>query len=111
MPSETNRWPAEKYPHLHLAELTALFNDMQTYMAEEQWEKLSEVLELRQRCLETLFANTADSDRESLRSLANSIIEQDAVFMEKIQAQQKILEKEIRAFDKGRQAARAYDSI
>jgi anion-transporting ArsA/GET3 family ATPase len=111
MPSKTKEWLIEQYPNLQLEELASLSSDIDKYVAEEQWEQLLEALELRQRCLETLSATTADSGRESLKSLAHSIIEQDAVLIEQIQVQQKILEKEILAFDKGRQAARAYDSI
>lgn len=111
MPSKANEGSAEQHPHLHVDELAALNNQVLKYVAEELWEQLPELLEQRQKCLETLFENTAESQRESLRSLADSIIEQDAELIEKIQAQQEILGKEIRSFDKGRQAARAYDAI
>lgn len=111
MPSKTKRWSADQYPNLQLEELVALSHDIYKYMDEEQWEQLLEILELRQRCLETLFTNADDSEREALKSLANLIIEQDAIFIEKIQVQQKILEQEIRSLDKGRQAVRAYDAI
>lgn len=111
MPSKANEWSAEQYPHLHVDELAALNNQVHKYVTEELWEQLPELLEQRQQCLEALFENTAESERESLRSLADSIIEQDAELIEKIQAQQEILGKEIRSFDKGRQAARAYDAI
>jgi len=109
MPSRTKGWSADQYPHLQLEELTALSNDVCECVAEEQWEQLVVALDLRQRCLETLFENTA-ADREALKTLANLIIEEDAALVEKIQGQKKILEKQIRAFDKGRQGIRAYSS-
>ncbi|MGZ5049765.1 MAG: flagellar protein FliT [Methylobacter sp.] len=106
MPSKAKECSFDLYP-----ELAALNGQVHEYVADELWEQLPEVLEQRQRCLEVLFANTAEPEHESLRGLADSIIEQDAVLIEKIQAQQEILGKEIRTFDKGRQAARAYDAI
>lgn len=121
MPSKTKGFPADQYPHLQLEELTALSNEVCECVAEEQWEQLAVVLDLRQRCLEKLFSDTV-VEPEVLRSLAGSIIEQDAVFIEKIQERKKaleeqtqeqknILEEQILAFDKGRQAVQAYSSI
>lgn len=107
MPSKTKAWSADQ--QLQLDELTALSNDVCECVAEERWEQLVVTLNLRQQCLERLFEDTA-ADREMLKSLANSIIERDAVLMEKIQEQKKILEKELLVFDKGRQAIQAYSS-
>lgn len=120
MPSKTKGYSADQYPHVQLEELTALSNEVCECVAEEQWEQLVVVLDLRQQCLEKLFLDTV-VEPETLRALAGSIIKQDAVFIEKIQEQKKILEKQmheqkeileeqILAFDKGRQAIQAYSS-
>jgi hypothetical protein len=108
MPSKPEQWSVDQYPGLQLEELAALSNEIHAYVVEEQWEQLATVLNLRQQCLETLFSETAES--VALKALANSILEQDAAYVAKIQEQKKILEKQISIFDKGRQALKAYGS-
>ncbi len=101
---------AEHYSQFQLEELAALSEQVSECAAAEQWEQLGVVLDLRQQCLEKLFSG-AVIESETLKSLARSIIEEDAVLIEKIQAQKKVLEKQIVAFDKGRQATQAYDAV
>jgi hypothetical protein len=109
MPSKTKGWSVDQYPQFQLEELTALSNEIYEYVAEEQWEQLAAVLDLRQQCLEALFSE-AVAESEALKSLASSILEQDAVFVARIQEQRKIVEKQILALDRGRQALQAYGS-
>jgi hypothetical protein len=92
---------------LQWEQLKSLTNQIDEYVAKEQWEFLLVVLELRQHCLEAMFS-AAEAENESLRSLADSILEQDAIFVAKIQTQQKIVEKLIVDLGKGRQATQAY---
>lgn len=107
MPSKTKEWSADQYPQFQLEELKNLFYEIQEHIAKEQWEQLIGVLDLRQQYLETLFSE-ANEGAEFLKSLANAILEQDAVFVEKIQEQRKIVEKQILELNKGRQAMQAY---
>lgn len=109
MPSKIKEWPADQYPQIQLEELTALSNEIYEYVAGEQWEQLVTVLELRQQYLEKLFSE-AVAESGTLKSLAKSILEQDAVFVASIQEQKKIVEEQILALDKGRQAIQAYSS-
>ncbi len=107
MPSKTKEWSADQYPPLQLEELMALSNQIHEYIAEEQWEQLVAVLNLRQQCLEVLFSEAA-AEPGILKSLANSILEQDIVFIARIQEQKKIVEKQILELDRGLQALQAY---
>lgn len=109
MPSKTKEWSADQYPQFQLEQLTALSNEIHEYVAGEQWEQLVVVLDLRRQCLEALFSE-AVAETEPLKSLANSILEQDAVFVARIQEQRKIVEKQILDLGKGRQAIQAYGS-
>ncbi|TRW93004.1 hypothetical protein [Candidatus Methylobacter oryzae] len=99
----------DQYPQFQLQELKVLFDEIQQHIAQEQWEQLTVVLELRQQYLEKMFSE-ATEDTVLLKSLANAIIEQDAIFVEKIKEQQKIVEKQILELNKGRQAVQAYGS-
>lgn len=110
MPSKTEEYSAGQHPQFQLEELAALSNQVSECVAAEQWEQLAVVLDLRQHCLEKLFSEAVMAS-EALKSLASSIIEEDAVLIERIQEQKKILEKQIVAFDKGRQATQAYTSV
>lgn len=109
MPLKTKEWSADQYPQFQLEELNVLFDEIQEHIAQEQWEQLTVVLDLRQQYLEKLFSEAAE-DTELLKSLANAIVEQDAVFVEKIKEQQKVVEKQILELNKGRQAVQAYGS-
>lgn len=109
MPSKTKEWSVDQYPQFQLQELKVLFDEIQQHIAQEQWEQLTVVLELRQQYLEKMFSE-ATEDTVLLKSLANAIIEQDAIFVEKIKEQQKIVEKQILELNKGRQAVQAYGS-
>lgn len=109
MPSKTEDWSVDQYPQFQLEELKALSIQVYEYVAGEQWVQLAAVLDLRQQCLEALFSG-AVAESETLKSLASSILEQDAVFVARIQEQKKIVEKQILALDKGRHAIHAYGS-
>ncbi|MGZ4953847.1 MAG: flagellar protein FliT [Methylobacter sp.] len=109
MPSKTEERSVDQCLQFQLEELTTLSNQVSEYVAGEQWEQLVVALDLRQQCLETLFSE-AVVQSETLKSLASSILEQDAVLVARIQKQKKIVEKQILAFDKGRQAIQAYGS-
>ncbi|TAK63009.1 flagellar protein FliT [Methylobacter sp.] len=109
MPLKTEDWSVDQYPQLQLEELKALSVQISEYVAGEQWEQLVVALDLRQQCIEALFSE-AVAEPEALKSLARSILEQDAVFVARIQEQKKIVEKQILALDKGRHAINAYGS-
>ncbi|MCK9396884.1 MAG: flagellar protein FliT [Methylobacter sp.] len=109
MPLKTEECSDDQCTRFQLEELGVLSNQVSECVAEEQWEQLVVVLDLRQRCLEKLFSD-ANRESETLKSLVSSIIEEDAVLIEQIQEQKKILKKQIVAFDKGRQATQAYGS-
>lgn len=109
MPSKTKEWSADQYPQFQLEQLTALSNEIHEYVAGEQWEQLVAVLDLRQQCLEALFSEAVVKP-DTLKSLASSILEQDAVFVARIQEQKRIVEKQILDIGKGRQAVQAYDA-
>ena len=107
MPLKTEEWCADQYPQFQLEELNALSNEIYEHVAGEQWEQLLLVLDLRQQCLEALFSE-AVVDTKTLKSLADSILEQDAIFVASIQEHKKIVEKQILDLGKGRQAVQAY---
>jgi hypothetical protein len=109
MPSKIKGCSVEQYPQVQLEELTALSNEIDEHVAKERWEQLVVALDLRQQCLESLFSE-AVVEFEALKSLASSILQQDAVFVARIQEQRKIVEKQIIALDKGRRAIQAYVS-
>lgn len=109
MPSKTEDWSVDQYPQFQLEELKTLSNEIHEYVAGEQWEQLVVALDLRQQCLEALFSE-AVAEPETLKSLANAILEQDAVFVARIQEQKKMVEKQILDLSKGRQALHAYGS-
>lgn len=105
MPSKIEGWSADQRPQVE--ELTALSSQVYECIAEEQWEQLVTTLHLRQQCLEALFSGVI-AESETLKSLASSILEQDAILISKIQEQKKIVEKQILELDKGQQAIQAY---
>lgn len=109
MPLKTEECSIEEGPQFQLEKLATLSAQVHECVAEEQWEQLVVVLDLRQQCLEKLFSGEVVAP-EALKTIASSIIEEDAVLIEKIQEQKNILGKQIVAFDKGRQATQAYGS-
>lgn len=109
MPSKTKPSTTEPYPQLQIEELTALSSQVHEYVAGEQWEQLVAALKLRQQCLEALFSETPIKS-DDFKAIANSILEQDSAFIEKIQEQKKLVEKQIQELDKGRQAIQAYNA-
>jgi hypothetical protein len=109
MPLKTKEWSVDQYPQFQLEELKALSNEIYEYVAGEQWEQLTAVLHLRQQCLERLFSGVI-AEPGVLRSLAGSIIEQDAVFVARIQEQKEIIEKQLLALGRGQHAIQAYGS-
>ena len=107
MPSKTSEGFTDQTLQIQMDELAALSKQIDDCVAEEQWEQLITVLNLRQQCLEVLFAEPI-VEPEILKSLAHSIIEQDKLFVEKIQEQKKIIEKQLHELSKGQQAVQAY---
>ncbi len=109
MPSKTNEGSADRYSQSKMEELTALSEQVNECVAEGQWEQLVTTLNLRRECLEALFSEDG-VESDILKSLADSILEQDAVFITTIQKQQKLIEKQLQDLDKGQQAIQAYGS-
>lgn len=109
MPSKTEEWSVDQYPQIQVEQLKALSNEIYEYVAKEQWEQLIVALDLRQQCLEMLFSGVI-TESEALKSLSGSIIEQDAVFVARIQEQKDIVEKQLLALGRGQQAIQAYGS-
>ncbi len=109
MPSKIEEWTHGQPLQSKMEELMALTKQVNECIRQEQWEQLVDVLDFRQRCLEALFSDeTAGS--EALRTLANSMLEQDAILLTQLQEQQRVVEKKIIELGKGQQAVQAYGS-
>jgi hypothetical protein len=107
MPSKIEEWTPGQSLQSKMEGLMALSKQVNECIGQEQWEQLVEVLDFRQRRLEALFSDETTGS-EALRSLANSILEQDAILLTRLQEQQRIVEKKIIELGKGQQAVQAY---
>ncbi|MEQ1529782.1 MAG: flagellar protein FliT [Methylococcales bacterium] len=111
MQSKTDADTWQQELQSQIAELHELTAEIAECVQDENWEQLSAVLTYRQQCLEALFASyNQPEQRKYLKVVADSIIEQDSDFIATIQQQQKLLEQQIGAFDKGRLAVQAYNN-
>jgi hypothetical protein len=107
MPSKTEEKPDNQSSQFWLEKLASLSDEIHQHVAAEQWEPLVVALDLRQQCLEALYSVTA-LESEALRSLANSILEQDAVAVARIQEHKLIVQEQILALSRGRKALQSY---
>lgn len=73
------------------------------------WETLSEVLVLRQACLERVFTESvAHHQQDALKQLASSILQQDAIFQDQIQQQKDLASQQQQTLEIGKRAVKAY---
>lgn len=73
----------------------------------EEWKKLVFVLAFRQCCLESLWSDAKVVDSR-VALLSREILEQDASFIERVQARKKIQVREHLAFERNSVAIKAY---
>ncbi|WP_347988746.1 flagellar protein FliT [Methylomonas sp. AM2-LC] len=77
-----------------------------------EWERLSEVLSARQTYLEKILEQAENEvDRESLRELVESVLEEDKISLSLIQAQQQKLIELHGLMDQGMRAIKAYSKL
>jgi len=75
-----------------------------------EWETLAVVLEARQVFLQKLYAaDVPERYKAQLKSLAESILLQDAVFLSLVEEQKSAVMKQQMALDLGRRAVNAYN--
>lgn len=88
-------------------------NTIQDCMVKAEWERLADILDVRQAYLEQFFASTAafsEQKKRLLKQLAQSMLEQDAVFISYIEEQKMRSATQQSVLDRGRKAMLAYSS-
>lgn len=95
----------------HQKELLEFSAQIEQCIADSGWENLTKVLELRQQYLERLLADPIpDCFLNDIKHLVTSVLEQDAVFLGKVQEQKNISAQQQFSLERGLQAVRAYNS-
>ncbi|MFA6051970.1 MAG: flagellar protein FliT [Methylobacter sp.] len=93
-----------------LERLSIVANEISECIADEEWEKLTMVLELRQQYLDQLFSDPIPEEyRDTAKEIAHAILEQDAISMAKVQEQMRIAKKLQVSYERGKKAIRAYN--
>jgi hypothetical protein len=93
-----------------LERLRTVASEISECIADEEWEKLTMVLELRQQYLDQLFSNPIPEEyRDTVKEIVHAILEQDAISMAKVQEQMRIAEKLQVSYERGKKAIRAYN--
>lgn len=93
-----------------LERLRTVASEISECIADEEWEKLTMALELRQQYLDQLFSDPIPEEyHDTVKKIAHEILEQDAVSMAKVQEQMDIAEKLQVSYERGKRAIRAYD--
>jgi len=93
-----------------LERLRAVASEISECIADDEWEKLTRVLELRQQYLDQLFSDPIPEEyRDTVKEIAHTILEQDAVSIAKVQEQMRIAEELQVSYERGKRAIRAYD--
>lgn len=94
-------------------QLQGFADNIQDCIVKAEWERLADILEVRQAYLEQFFVSTAafsEQKKRLLTQLAQSILEQDTVFISYIEEQKMRLASQQSALDRGRKAMQAYSS-
>lgn len=73
------------------------------------WEMLTLVLESRHSYLQQMFSPMVPLEwQASFKQLAEFVLQQDALFQSRVEEQKRLVVQQQLAFDRGRQAVRAY---
>ncbi|OAI06599.1 hypothetical protein [Methylomonas methanica] len=94
-------------------QLQGFANTIQDCMVKAEWERLADILDVRQNYLEQFFVTTAafsEPKKLLLKQLAQSMLEQDAVFISYIEEQKMRSATQQSVLDRGRKAMLAYSS-
>ena len=94
-------------------QLQAFADNIQDCIVKAEWEHLADILDVRQTYLEQFFVSTAafsESEKLLLKQLAQSMLEQDAIFISYIEEQKMRSASQQSVLDRGRKATQAYNS-
>ncbi|CAD6878002.1 hypothetical protein [Methylomonas albis] len=94
-------------------QLQCFADNIQGCLLKAEWERLADILDERQVYLERFFASAASlSEHKKLliKQLAQSMLEQDAVFISYIEEQKMCSATQQSVLDRGRKAVQAYNS-
>ena len=90
--------------------LSDFSREIENCINNSNWEMLESVLASRQAYLETILSNPRpDESRDAVKQLLERLLEQDAVFQEKIQDQKNRLFELQSLLERGRRAVQAYN--
>lgn len=94
----------------HQAALSDFSAQIESCIINSDWERLATVLETRQQYLEQLLANPIpEGFLDAVKQLSESILDEDAGFLRRIQEQKNISAQQQTSLERGRQAIRAYN--
>ncbi len=94
-------------------QLQGFADNIQDCIVKAEWERLADILDVRQAYLEQFFVTTAafsEPKKLLLKQLAQSMLEQDAVFISYIEEQKMRSATQQSVLDRGRKAMLAYSS-
>jgi hypothetical protein len=101
---------ADSWVAQHKTVLLSFFEKIESCIEQSDWDALSEVLTSRQVYLEQLFEALApEKHRAELKQLAQTILDRDAIFIEKVQSKKNIGLQQQLLFERGRRAVEAYN--
>lgn len=84
-------------------------NEIENCIANGEWDGLANILKVRQICLEQLFAVSIPEDQKLfVKTIALSILEQDATYVARIEEHKKFLSSQQLALDHNRKAIQVY---
>jgi hypothetical protein len=101
---------ADGWIEQHNKVLLSFYEKIESSIEHSEWDALAEVLASRQVYLEQLF-NTAnpESHRAELKQLAQTILDQDAVYLANVELQKNTALQQQLSFERGRRAVEAYN--
>lgn len=90
--------------------INAFIDKIASCIEHSEWETLAVVLDARQAFLQQLYAaDVPDRYKAQLKVLAESILQQDVVFLSLVEEQKRAIMKQQMALDLGRRAVNAYN--
>ncbi|MEI8573777.1 hypothetical protein U737_04610 [Methylomonas sp. LW13] len=94
-------------------QLQGFADNIQECILKAEWEGLADILDKRQVCLEQFFAGVAclpEHKKLLVKQVAQSMLEQDSVFISYIEEQKSLSAAQQAVLDRGRKAMQAYNS-
>ncbi len=105
----TDAWCQWIQPHEE--KLVDFRNKIERCLVDGTWEILPALLDSRQAYLEHMFNQPIPGNcQEALKRLAQSVLDDDVVFLSRVEVQKNIIAQQQLSFNRGRRAMQAYNN-